>query len=92
MFLAVIAGGAALVGMRPVAEIMFADFIGVCMDQIVNQMGKFRYMFGGKTRCPAVIRMAWGAGYNAAAQHSQAAAATRAALATLLESPNYQLC
>ena len=42
------AAGAALVGMRPVAEIMFADFIGVCMDQIVNQMAKFRYMFGGK--------------------------------------------
>ena len=46
------AAGAALVGMRPVAEIMFADFIGVCMDQIVNQMAKFRYMFGGKSRCP----------------------------------------
>lgn len=65
------AAGAALVGMRPVAEIMFADFIGVCMDQIVNQMGKFRYMFGGKTRCPAVIRFTSGAGFSAAAQHSQ---------------------
>ena len=65
------AAGAALVGMRPVAEIMFADFIGVCMDQIVNQMAKFRYMFGGKTRCPAVIRFASGAGFSAAAQHSQ---------------------
>ena len=41
------AAGAALVGQRPVAEIMFADFIGVCMDQIVNQIAKFRYMFGG---------------------------------------------
>jgi pyruvate dehydrogenase E1 component beta subunit len=64
-------GGAALMGMRPVAEIMFADFIGVCMDQIVNQMGKFRYMFGGKTTCPAVIRFASGGGFSAAAQHSQ---------------------
>jgi pyruvate/2-oxoglutarate/acetoin dehydrogenase E1 component len=65
------AAGAALVGMRPVAEIMFADFIGVCMDQIVNQMGKFRYMFGGKSKCPAVIRFASGGGFSAAAQHSQ---------------------
>jgi pyruvate dehydrogenase E1 component beta subunit len=58
--------------MRPVAEIMFADFIGVCMDQIVNQMGKFRYMFGGKSKCPAVIRFAAGGGFSAAGQHSQA--------------------
>ena len=65
------AAGAALVGMRPVAEIMFADFIGVCMDQIVNQIGKFRYMFGGKSRCPLVIRFSSGAGFSAAAQHSQ---------------------
>ena len=65
------AAGAALSGMRPVAEIMFADFIGVCMDQIFNQMGKFRYMFGGKTKCPAVIRFASGGGFSAAAQHSQ---------------------
>lgn len=65
------AAGAALMGMRPVAEIMFADFIGVCMDQIVNQMGKFRYMFGGKSKCPAVIRFAAGGGFSAAAQHSQ---------------------
>ncbi|GAB5449822.1 MAG: alpha-ketoacid dehydrogenase subunit beta [Halioglobus sp.] len=65
------ASGAALVGMRPVAEIMFADFVGVCMDQIVNQMGKFRYMFGGKSKCPAVIRFASGGGFSAAGQHSQ---------------------
>jgi pyruvate/2-oxoglutarate/acetoin dehydrogenase E1 component len=65
------AAGAALVGMRPVAEIMFADFIGVCMDQIVNQMGKFHYMFGGKSKCPAVIRFASGGGFSAAGQHSQ---------------------
>jgi pyruvate dehydrogenase E1 component beta subunit len=65
------AGGLALAGKRPVAEIMFADFIGVCMDQLWNQIAKFRYMFGGKSICPAVIRMPCGAGYNAAAQHSQ---------------------
>jgi len=65
------ASGLALAGKRPIAELMFADFIGVSLDQIWNQMGKFRYMFGGKTTCPAVVRMAYGAGYNAAAQHSQ---------------------
>jgi pyruvate dehydrogenase E1 component beta subunit len=65
------AAGAALSGKRAIAEIMFADFIGVCLDQIWNQVAKFRYMFGGKSRCPIVIRMAYGAGFNAAAQHSQ---------------------
>lgn len=65
------AGGLALAGKRPVAEIMFADFLGVSMDQLWNQIAKFRYMFGGKSICPAVIRMPCGAGYNAAAQHSQ---------------------
>lgn len=65
------AAGLALSGKRPVAELMFADFIGVSLDQIWNQMAKFRYMFGGKMKCPAVIRMAYGAGFNAAAQHSQ---------------------
>jgi pyruvate dehydrogenase E1 component beta subunit len=65
------AAGAALAGLRPVAEIMFADFVGVCMDQIYNQIAKFRYMFGGKTTCPVVIRTAMGAGMNMGAQHSQ---------------------
>lgn len=65
------AGGAALAGLRPVAELMFADFVGVCMDQIYNQIAKFRYMFGGKTTCPVVIRAAMGAGMNMGAQHSQ---------------------
>ncbi|MBV2150595.1 alpha-ketoacid dehydrogenase subunit beta [Sphingobium sp. AS12] len=65
------AAGAALTGKRAIAEIMFADFIGVCMDQIWNQVAKFRYMFGGKTTCPLVIRMPYGAGFNAAPQHSQ---------------------
>ncbi|HUD94161.1 alpha-ketoacid dehydrogenase subunit beta [Sphingobium sp.] len=65
------AAGAALTGKRAIAEIMFADFIGVCMDQIWNQAAKFRYMFGGKSKCPLVIRMPYGGGYNAAPQHSQ---------------------
>jgi pyruvate dehydrogenase E1 component beta subunit len=63
--------GAAAAGLRPVAEIMFADFVGVCLDQIYNQAAKFRYMFGGKMQCPLVIRMAMGAGMNMGAQHSQ---------------------
>ena len=66
------AAGAALAGKRPVAELMFADFIGVCADQLINQIAKFRYMFGGNTRCPVVVRLIYGAGMNAAAQHSQA--------------------
>ncbi|HKT75778.1 MAG TPA: alpha-ketoacid dehydrogenase subunit beta [Sphingobium sp.] len=74
------AAGAALAGKRPVAELMFADFIGVCLDQIWNQMAKFRYMFGGKTTCPAVIRVAYGAGRNAGPQHSQAAYAMMTAI------------
>ncbi len=65
------AGGAALAGLRPVAELMFADFVGVCMDQIYNQIAKFRYMFGGRSTCPVVIRMAMGAGMNMGPQHSQ---------------------
>ena len=63
--------GAAVTGMRPVAEMMFMDFMGVCMDQIVNQAAKMRYMFGGKARLPIVLRACCGAGFNAAAQHSQ---------------------
>ncbi|NLR73201.1 alpha-ketoacid dehydrogenase subunit beta [Novosphingobium sp. ERN07] len=74
------AAGAALAGKRPVAELMFADFIGVCLDQIWNQMAKFRYMFGGKSRCPAVIRVAYGAGRNAGPQHSQAVYAMMTAI------------
>jgi pyruvate dehydrogenase E1 component beta subunit len=65
------AAGAALAGLRPVAELMFADFVGVCMDQLYNQIAKFRYMFGGKSTCPVVIRAAMGAGMNMGAQHSQ---------------------
>ncbi len=65
------ANGAALAGYRPVAELMFADFVGVCMDQVYNQAAKFRYMFGGKMSAPLVIRTAMGAGMNMGAQHSQ---------------------
>jgi len=64
--------GAATQGMRPIAEIMFVDFMGVCFDQILNQAAKFRYMFGGKAKTPVVIRTMYGAGFRAAAQHSQA--------------------
>ena len=63
--------GAAAAGLRPVAEIMFMDFLGVCLDQIINQMAKMRYMFGGKARLPIVVRAACGGGYRLAAQHSQ---------------------
>ncbi|MDR6771256.1 alpha-ketoacid dehydrogenase subunit beta [Azospirillum sp. BE72] len=63
--------GAAACGLRPVAELMFLDFMGVCFDQIFNQAAKFRYMFGGKAETPVVIRGMVGAGFRAAAQHSQ---------------------
>ncbi|MFP6558814.1 alpha-ketoacid dehydrogenase subunit beta [Paraburkholderia sp. B3] len=63
--------GAAACGLRPVAELMFIDFMGVCFDQIFNQAAKFRYMFGGKAVTPVVIRTMCGAGLRAAAQHSQ---------------------
>ncbi len=65
------AAGAAATGLRPVAELMFVDFMGVCFDQIYNQAAKFRYMFGGKARTPLVVRTMIGAGLRAAAQHSQ---------------------
>lgn len=63
--------GAAACGLRPVAELMFIDFLGVCFDQIFNQAAKFRYMFGGKAQTPVVIRAMCGGGFRAAAQHSQ---------------------
>jgi len=62
--------GAAATGLRPIAELMFVDFFGCCMDQIFDQGAKLRYMFGGKARCPVVIRTQIGAGVNAAGQHS----------------------
>ena len=66
------AAGAAAAGLRPIAELMFVDFLGVCLDQIFNQAAKFRYMFGGKAETPMVIRTMYGAGIRAASQHSQA--------------------
>ena len=63
--------GAAATGLRPVIEIMFMDFVGVCMDQIVNQAAKMKYMFGGKARLPITIRTMAGGGMSMAAQHSQ---------------------
>ncbi len=71
---AVIAGaaaGAAVTGMRPVAEIMFMDFTTIAMDSLVNQAAKMRYMFGGKAKVPMVLRCPAGSGTGAAAQHSQ---------------------
>ncbi len=65
------AAGAAVAGLRPIAQLMFVDFFGVCGDQIVNQMAKFRYMFGGRATTPVVIRTLFGAGVRAASQHSQ---------------------
>lgn len=65
------ATGAALSGLRPVAELMFVDFIGVALDQLFNQAAKMRFMFGGKAKVPMTLRMPQGAGIGAAAQHSQ---------------------
>jgi len=63
--------GAALTGMRPVAELMYVDFSGIAMDQIANQAAKSRYMFGGKAKVPIVLRTQGGTGRSSAAQHAQ---------------------
>lgn len=63
--------GAALTGLRPIAEIMFIDFTTCCMDMIANQAAKVRYMLGGQVKVPLVIRTQGGAGKSYAAQHSQ---------------------
>ncbi|MDO8187054.1 alpha-ketoacid dehydrogenase subunit beta [Conexibacter sp. JD483] len=65
--------GAAIRGLRPLAEVMFADFAAVCFDGIVNELAKYRYMTGGQVNCPVTIHMANGAGTGFAAQHSQPA-------------------
>jgi pyruvate dehydrogenase E1 component beta subunit len=65
------ATGAAAEGMRPIVELMFVDFFGVCMDSIYNHLAKNTYMSGGNVRLPVVLTMAVGGGYNDAAQHSQ---------------------
>lgn len=63
--------GSAMMGYRPIVELMFSDFAGVCFDQIINQAAKIHYMSGGKVNVPMVIRMPQGGGTGAAAQHSQ---------------------
>lgn len=64
--------GAAATGLRPVADLLFIDFAGVCFDQIINQAAKLRYMTGGKASVPLVLRALWGTGMRRGAQHSQA--------------------
>jgi len=66
------AAGASLTGLRPIVELMFADFLGVCFDQLYNQAAKFRYMFGNQRGAPMVLRTLVGAGLGAGPQHSQA--------------------
>ncbi|MEA4854244.1 MAG: alpha-ketoacid dehydrogenase subunit beta [Christensenella sp.] len=63
--------GAAALGCRPIIEIMYMDFIGVCMDEIMNQAAKFRYMFGGQMKVPVTFRMVGGSTVYGAAHHSQ---------------------
>jgi pyruvate/2-oxoglutarate/acetoin dehydrogenase E1 component len=63
--------GAAVMGLRPVVELMYVDFIGLAGDQIANQMAKLRYMTGGQVKVPMVLRMQGGTGRSAGAQHSQ---------------------
>ena len=63
--------GAASTGMRAVAELMFVDFVGVCMDQLLNNAAKMRYMFGGQVKVPFVMLTRIGAGFGSAAQHSE---------------------
>lgn len=63
--------GAAMTGLRPVAELMYVDFLGMAMDQLANQAAKIRYMFGGQIGVPMVLRTQGGTGRSAGAQHSQ---------------------
>jgi acetoin:2,6-dichlorophenolindophenol oxidoreductase subunit beta len=63
--------GAAVEGMRPIVEVMFTDFMGVCLDQIYNHMAKIHYESGGNVKVPMVLTMAAGGGYSDGAQHSQ---------------------
>lgn len=66
-----VAVGAAMTGLRPVAELMYVDFLGLAMDQLANQAAKIRYMFGGQIGVPMVLRTQGGTGRSAGAQHSQ---------------------
>jgi pyruvate/2-oxoglutarate/acetoin dehydrogenase E1 component len=63
--------GAAATGLRPVVDLLFVDFVGVCFDQVLNQAAKLRYMVGGRAKVPAVLRAMWGTGMRRGAQHSQ---------------------
>src|SRR5690606_23547802 len=63
--------GAAMAGMRPVVELMYFDFIGVCLDQLMNQAAKLRFMTGGAVELPLVVRTQFGAGKSSGSQHSQ---------------------
>jgi len=63
--------GAAATGLRPIVELMFMDFLGTCLDPLLNQAAKLRFMLGGKARIPLTVRTVSGAGMQAAAQHSQ---------------------
>src|ERR1700687_3434302 len=66
-----LAVGAAMIGLRPVVDIMFGDFLGLILDQVANQAAKIHYMSGGKLKVPMVLRTTMGAGRRSAAQHSQ---------------------
>lgn len=72
--------GASIVGMRPIVELSYIDFIGTCFDQILNQMAKLRYMYGGRVSLPMVIRTQCGAGLGNGAQHSQSLEAILASI------------
>ncbi len=63
--------GAAATGLRPVVDLLFVDFVGVCFDQVLNQAAKLRYMVGGRASVPTVLRAMWGTGLRRGAQHSQ---------------------
>ena len=80
--------GAALGGARPVVDMHFADFIGVCMDEVLNQMAKIHYMFGGQAKIPLVLRAPDGLAGGGAAQHSQSVESfSRASRASSSTSP-----
>lgn len=63
--------GCAITGLRPVVEIMYSDFLGICMDEVMNKMAKWRYMHGGVMKVPMVLRTSCGGGFGGAAEHSQ---------------------
>jgi pyruvate dehydrogenase E1 component beta subunit len=78
--------GAAMAGMRPIAELMYVDFLGMAMDQLCNQAAKIRYMFGGQIGVPMILRTQGGTGRSAGAQHSQSLEAY------VMHTPGLRLC